>query len=56
MNETYESLVTKLSKHSNTRIVELLNLEKNNPGWTNSRALFLSALNQVAKETDISRS
>jgi len=49
----YLSITVKLSSYSNEKITELLLNEKRNPGWTSSRAVFLTALKEVAAERKI---
>lgn len=44
---TYEAAVKKLSKYTDERLLGLLFAEKRNPGWTKTRAVYITALNEA---------
>lgn len=48
MVTSYDSTVARLSTYSKQRIKELVLAEKNNPGWTGTRAVYLIALRKVS--------
>lgn len=50
---TYDSLILQFTSYSDERVTELLRTEKNKSGWTNSRAIYISALKQVATNKGI---
>lgn len=52
---TYELAVIKLEKLTDKRLAELLLSEKDKPGWTSSRAVYLIALKHVVMSRGISQ-
>jgi hypothetical protein len=44
---TYESAIRKFLSYPDEKLAELLLAESENPGWTNSRAIYLTALKRV---------
>jgi hypothetical protein len=45
---TYDSAVKKFSQYTNIRLLELLLAEQKKPGWTATRAVFITALKEVS--------
>ncbi len=43
---TYEEYLEKFKKMDDKQLIDSFNREVGNPGWTNSRASYLSALHQ----------
>lgn len=50
---TYEAAVKKLSKYTDERLLRLLLAEKRNPGWTKTRAVYITALKEALLSRDI---
>ena len=53
MTEMYERIKFKLLGYSTHKLIKLLDIEKNKPGWPTTRSLYITALKQVMKDRGI---
>ena len=53
MIEKYEKIKFRLLGYSTYRLIKLLETEKNKPGWTTTRSLYITALKQVVRDRGI---
>jgi hypothetical protein len=45
----YEYFLNKFAGYADNKIIELILLEKSNPGWTSTRSAYILALKEVAR-------
>jgi len=51
--EDYQKFLDRFKKMSDDELLEILKKDSNKPGWTRSRSLFLSSLNEELKNRKI---